>query len=178
MKQISKSLVLLFLLAITTCATAPPPPGSLAAIRQEARKAIETECVRALFLKKRKTIYSIEDAYVHARACMYFSDYEGFGNAFVEAVVAKKPIFVNNYKPVYWPDIGSKGFEAVMIENNVLTEKAVSEMKEIISSPKRCREIAEHNFKIGKEHFSYEILDRHRRANTRSADAQRRLSRT
>ena len=57
MKQISKSLVLLFLLAITTCATAPPPPGSLAAIRQEARKAIETECVRALFLKKRKTIY-------------------------------------------------------------------------------------------------------------------------
>ena len=57
MKQISKSLVLLFLLVVTACATAPPPPGSLAAIRQEARKAIETECVRVLFVNKRKTIY-------------------------------------------------------------------------------------------------------------------------
>lgn len=109
--------------------------------------------------KKHRQHYSIEDAYAYARACTYFSDYEGFGNAFIEAVAAKKPIFVNNYKPVYWPDIGSKGFETVMIENNCLTDKAVSQIKEIIHSPKQCREIAEHNFEIGKMHFSYEVLD-------------------
>ncbi len=58
MRQLSKSLVLLFLLVIPACATAPPPPGSLAAMRQEARKAIETECVSALFLKTaRRKIY-------------------------------------------------------------------------------------------------------------------------
>ena len=73
--------------------------------------------------------------------------------------MAKKPIFVNNYKPVYWPYIGSKGFETVMIENNCLTDKAVSQIKEIINSPKQCREIAEHNFEIGKVNFSYGVLD-------------------
>ena len=62
----------------------------------------------------------LSDVYAHGRACTYFSTYEGFGNAFVEAVLGKTPIFVNNYEPVYWPDIGSKGFEAVMIENNKL----------------------------------------------------------
>ena len=57
MKQISKSLALLFVLIITACTTTPLPPGSLAAIRQEAREAIETECVSALFLRDRRTIY-------------------------------------------------------------------------------------------------------------------------
>lgn len=114
---------------------------------------------RRIERKKRKPIFSIEDAYVHARACTYFSDYEGFGNVFVEAVSAKRPIFVNNYKPVFWSDIGSKGFETVMIEDNRLTDQAVSQIKETIKSPDRCREIAEHNFKIGKEYFSFEVLD-------------------
>jgi len=103
-------------------------------------------------------IYSLSDAYAHARACTYFSTYEGFGNAFIEAVVAKKPIFVNNYKPVFMPDIGSKGFKVVMLENNVLTGKAVGEMKEIIYNQKLCREIGEYNFEIGKKHFSYSSL--------------------
>ena len=44
----------------------------------------------------------LSNAYAHARACTYFSTYEGFGNAFVECALAKKPIFVNNYEPVYW----------------------------------------------------------------------------
>ena len=58
MKQISKSLLLLFVLIITACTTAPSPPESLEAIRQEARKTIETECVSALFLKTgRRTFY-------------------------------------------------------------------------------------------------------------------------
>jgi len=111
--------------------------------------------------KKRngRPIYSLSDAYAHATACTYFSQYEGFGNAFVESVLAKRPIFVNNYKPVYWPDIGSKGFEAVMIENGELTDSAVSEIDRIIHDKKLCREIAEHNFALGKKYFSYEVLE-------------------
>ena len=69
--------------------------------------------------------FSLSDAYAQATACTYFSTYEGFGNAFVEAVLAKRPIFVNNYEPVYMPDIGSKGFKTVMIENAILTDAAV-----------------------------------------------------
>ena len=102
--------------------------------------------------------YSLSDAYAHARACTYFSTYEGFGNAFVEAILARVPIFVNNYKPVYWPDIGSKGFKAVMLEDNVITDAALNEMKEVIYNGELNREIAEHNYQLGKKLFSYSTL--------------------
>ena len=103
--------------------------------------------------------YSLSDAYAYARACTYFSTYEGFGNAFVEAVLAKRPIFVNNYKPVYMPDIGSKGFKTVMLENNELTDSAVSDMKEVIYNETLAAEIGAYNYAIGKKHFSYEVLE-------------------
>ncbi len=103
--------------------------------------------------------FSLSDAYAQATACTYFSTYEGFGNAFVEAILAKRPIFVNNYKPVYWPDIGSKGFNAVMLEDNDLNDQKVAEMKEVIYNPEKAREVAEHNFELGKKHFSYTALE-------------------
>lgn len=104
-------------------------------------------------------LYGLSDAYAHARACTFFSIYEGFGNAFVECVLAKKPIFVNNYKPVYMPDIGSQGFQAVMLEDNVLTDEAVAEIDGIVHDEARCREIGEYNFQLGRLHFSYEVLE-------------------
>jgi glycosyltransferase involved in cell wall biosynthesis len=105
-----------------------------------------------------KKIYSLGDAYAHANSMTYFSTYEGFGNAYVEALLAKVPIFVNNYKPVYWPDIGSKGFKTVQLEDNVLTDEAVAEVKKVIYDEKLREEIAEYNFELGKKHFSYEVL--------------------
>ncbi|MBG7630522.1 MAG: glycosyltransferase family 4 protein [Bacteroidetes bacterium] len=101
----------------------------------------------------------LSDVYAHGRACTYFSTYEGFGNAFVETVLAKKPIFVNDYKPVYMQDIGSKGFETVMIEDSNLTAKSVQQMADIIYNPKRCLEIGEYNFNLGKKYFSYDVLE-------------------
>ena len=106
-----------------------------------------------------RKIYSLSDAYANAVACTYFSTYEGFGNAFIESVLAKKPIFVNNYKPVYWSDIGSKGFEAVMLEDNEITDNNLEEIKKIIYNKKLQKEIGEHNFEIGKKLFSYEVLE-------------------
>ena len=102
--------------------------------------------------------FSLSDGYARATACTYFSTYEGFGNAFVEAVLARRPIFVNNYKPVYMPDIGSKGFRAVMIENGELTSEAVKAMAEVIYNPSLASEIADHNFELGKKYFSYDTL--------------------
>ena len=103
--------------------------------------------------------YSLSDGYAHAAATTYFSTYEGFGNAFVESILARTPVFVNNYLPVYWPDIGSKGFKTVMLEDNNLTDQAVEDMREIILNEKLNREIAEHNFQLGKKHFSYDTLE-------------------
>jgi glycosyltransferase involved in cell wall biosynthesis len=101
----------------------------------------------------------LSDVYAHGRACTYFSTYEGFGNAFVEAVLAKKPIFVNNYKPVFMQDIGSKGFETVMLEDNNLTNDKVKKMANIIYDPERCREIGEFNFNLAKKYFSFDVLE-------------------
>jgi len=101
----------------------------------------------------------LSDVYAHGRAATYFSTYEGFGNAFVETILAKKPIFVNNYKPVYMQDIGNKGFETVMIEDSNLTTESVQQMSDIIYNPKRCIEIGEYNFNLGKKYFSYDVLE-------------------
>lgn len=101
----------------------------------------------------------LSDVYAHGTACTYFSTYEGFGNAFIEAVLAKKPIFVNNYKPVYMPDIGSKGFKTVILEDSMLTDEKVKAMAEVIYNPQLAREIGEYNFELGKKHFSYDVLE-------------------
>jgi len=101
----------------------------------------------------------LSDVYAHGTACTYFSTYEGFGNAFIESVLAKKPIFVNNYKPVYMPDIGSKGFKTVMLEDSQLTDDKVKDMAEIIYNPDLAKEIGEYNFELGKKHFSYDVLE-------------------
>jgi glycosyltransferase involved in cell wall biosynthesis len=105
-----------------------------------------------------RKIYSLSDAYASSVACTYFSTYEGFGNAFVEAILAKRPVFANNYKPVFWPDIGSKGFKCVMLEDNQLTDESIAEVDVILHNPELRKEIAEHNFRLGREHFSYEVL--------------------
>jgi len=102
--------------------------------------------------------FSLSDAYARATACTYFSTYEGFGNAFVESVLARRPVFVNNYEPVYMPDIGSKGFRTVMIERGQLTDEAVSDMAEIIYNPGLAAEIADFNYELGKKYFSYDTL--------------------
>jgi glycosyltransferase involved in cell wall biosynthesis len=105
-----------------------------------------------------RKVYSLEDAYAHAAACTYFSTYEGFGNAFVEAVVARCPIFVNNYEPVYWPDIGAKGFDTVMIEGGELTAEAVEQAREVLEDPTRRQRMVDHNYALGREHFSFQAL--------------------
>ena len=105
-----------------------------------------------------KRIYTLSDGYARASACTYFSTYEGFGNAFVEAVLARRPIFVNDYEPVYWPDIGSKGFDAVMIKGGRLTDDAVAAMRAIVVSGARQAEIGARNFELGRKHFSYDVL--------------------
>ena len=54
-------------------------------------------------------IYTLEDIYPFADLVTYPSTFEGFGNAFLEAVYFRKPIVVNNYS-IYHKDIKPKGF--------------------------------------------------------------------
>lgn len=106
-----------------------------------------------------RQIYSLEDAYARAAAMTYFSSYEGFGNAFVEACLARVPILVNRYQPVYGPDIGAKGFCTIEIQEGRLDEAAVAEARRWVDDPARSAALAEHNFELGRRHFSYRVLE-------------------
>ena len=57
-------------------------------------------------------LYTLWDVYPHADLVTYPSLYEGFGNAFLEAVYYGKPILVNRYS-VYITDIEPKGFDVI-----------------------------------------------------------------
>jgi len=111
-----------------------------------------------IFLKERIFGSKLIDVYSCANSCTYFSTYEGFGNAFIESILFKKPIFVNNYKPVFWKDIGSKGFRLVRIENGFLTDDSIKKIQKIIYDERLNQEIGKYNFEIGKKYFSYDVL--------------------
>jgi glycosyltransferase involved in cell wall biosynthesis len=101
--------------------------------------------------------YTIRDIYPHADLVTYPSTFEGFGNAFLEAVYFRKPIVVNKYS-IYATDIRPKGFKVVELEDYV-TADAVRLTKEILKSPEKSREMADHNYKIGRQYYSYSTLE-------------------
>ena len=60
-------------------------------------------------------MYSLWEIYPHVDFVTNPSLYEGFGNAFLEAVYLKKPILVNRYT-VYIVDIETKGFDVIEMD--------------------------------------------------------------
>jgi glycosyltransferase involved in cell wall biosynthesis len=103
-----------------------------------------------------RKIYTLADVYPYCDLVTYPSTFEGFGNAFLEAVYYHKPIVVNKYS-IYAQDIKPKGFRAVELDGYV-THAAVKETKEILEDSRLCQEIVDHNYKIGKQFFSFSVL--------------------
>lgn len=102
--------------------------------------------------------YSIWDVYPHADLVAYPSTYEGFGNAFLEAVYYRKPLLCNRYS-IFQTDIEPYGFQVVEMDG-FLTDEVVSEVRELLSDPSRAGTMAEHNYAVAKEHFSYRRVER------------------
>ncbi len=106
--------------------------------------------------KDGKKIYTLEDIYPHADLVTYPSDFEGFGNAFLEAIYFRKPIVVNTYS-IYAMDIKPKGFSVVELDGYV-TEKAVEQTRRILENPELCERMVEKNYEIATRCFSYKVL--------------------
>jgi len=104
-----------------------------------------------------RKIYRIEDIYPHADLVTYPSNYEGFGNAFLETIYFRKPIVVNVYS-VYHIDIKPKGFEAIEIKGFV-TPEAVAKTREVLQHPSVAKKMTEHNYELGRQHYSYVTLE-------------------
>ena len=101
--------------------------------------------------------YDIWDAYRHADFVTYPSTYEGFGNAFLEAVYFRKPILCNRYS-IYRTDIEPCGFD-VILADGYLTGEVVAQVRTVISDPARRERMVEHNFEIARQFFSYDRVE-------------------
>ena len=106
--------------------------------------------------KSGRKVYTLEDIYPHADLVTYPSNFEGFGNAFLEAIYFRKPIVVNNYS-IYSADIKPKGFQVVEIDGYV-SEEAVAETRRVLDDHKRCSKMVNHNYEVASRYFSYKTL--------------------
>jgi len=100
--------------------------------------------------------HSLWNVYAHADFVTFPSIYEGFGNAFLEAIYFKKPLLVNRYA-TFVNDIEPKGFDLVKIDGEI-TAKTVQEVRKILDSPEKTEEMVDLNYEIAKRHYSYEVL--------------------
>ena len=99
---------------------------------------------------------SLWDIYPHADLVTYPSLIEGFGNAFLESIYFKKPLLVNRY-PVFIKDIEPLGFDLAVMDG-YLTAQTVQEVRTLLDSPQRRKEMVEHNYALAARHFSYDVL--------------------
>src|SRR5215211_9482271 len=104
----------------------------------------------------RKT-YTLDDVYPFADLVTYPSLLEGFGNAFLEAVYYRRPIFMNNYT-IYSIDIKPKGFQAVEFTGFV-TDETVKHVQKVLGDRKFAEEMTERNYKLGKQFYSFTVLE-------------------
>ncbi len=103
-------------------------------------------------------MYTLWDLYPHADLVTYPSLYEGFGNAFLEALYFRKPVLVNRYS-IFVRDIEPKGFHLPVIEGFV-TREIVEEVRRIIDDAPYRQAMVDHNYDVASRFYSYDVLRR------------------
>lgn len=101
-------------------------------------------------------VYNLWDAYNYADLVTYPSVFEGFGNAFLEAIYFRKPIVVNNYS-IYSTDIRPKGFRVIEFDDFV-TDETVQKTLALLDNPIGQKEMVETNYELALHHYSYTML--------------------
>ncbi len=103
-------------------------------------------------------VYTLWDLYPQAALVTYPSLYEGFGNAFLEAVYFKVPLLVNRYA-IFGRDIEPKGFQCPVMEG-YLTTDVVNQVRRILEDPAYRKKMVDHNYQVAARHYSYAELRR------------------
>jgi hypothetical protein len=101
--------------------------------------------------------YNLWDCYLNADFVTYPSTYEGFGNAFLEALWFKKPIFVNRYS-IFQQDIEPLNFDVVVMDTYI-TPETVDTVNAMLESPEAIEVMTARNFELGKRFFSFSLLE-------------------
>jgi len=144
-----------------------------------ARTGIDALFIEDIIRARRQTaagqrVYSLWDAYVFADFVTYPSQWEGWGNQFLEAVQGRLPLLVFEY-PVYRADIKSKGFHVVSLGSAIagrdemglvqvapeIVEAAADQAVALLTNAELRRKTVEHNFTLGRKHYSITSLRRY-----------------
>ncbi len=104
-----------------------------------------------------RRIYSLWDVYPQADLVTYPSTFEGFGNAFLEAVYFRRPILINNYS-IYAYDIKPKGFRTIEFDG-FITDRTINQVKHLLTHPETMSEMTEHNYRLGLKYYSFKVLE-------------------
>ncbi len=138
------------------------------AYQQRIRDYAELMKVELLFVdpwiaEKRSTgpdgrqLVTLGDVFSQADLVTYPSEYEGFGNAFLEAIYHRQPIVCNRYL-IYRTDIEPCGFKSVVFDG-YLTNDTVDEVNRLLDNSQQRHAMVEHNYEVANEFFSYEVLE-------------------
>jgi len=104
-----------------------------------------------------RKLFTIHDVYPAADLVAYPSTYEGFGNAFLEAVYHRCPIVCNRYA-IYRTDIEPCGLRPILFDG-FPTNETVDEIHRVLGDPQYRREMVEHNYEVAAQFFSYEVVE-------------------
>jgi len=114
--------------------------------------------------KEGRKLYTTRDVLIHADLATYLPVWEGFGNAFLEAVSCKVPIVTTTYL-VYKTDIQGVGFKGPEIRDRYdedgrleIPDSVLVKMHRILTDRPYRDKIAEHNFKVGRKEFGFDTL--------------------
>jgi glycosyltransferase involved in cell wall biosynthesis len=105
-----------------------------------------------------RKVYTLFDVYPHADLVTYPSQYEGFGNAFLEAVYFGKPVVVNTYS-VYARDIYPLGFKTIEM-SQLVTRETTEQVRTVLFDRALREDWARTNFALGLKYFSYAVARR------------------
>jgi hypothetical protein len=105
-----------------------------------------------------RKIYALADIYPQADLVTYPSSFEGFGNAFLEAIYYKRPLVVNNYS-IYEADIKPKGFQVLEFDG-FISEKTLEDTRSILTHPEQVKQQCDYNYELARRYFSYTMLER------------------
>ncbi len=125
---------------------------------------VDMRCISGRIGDVRKTtaagekIFTLWDLYPHVDFVAYPSLYEGFGNAFLEAIYFRLPILINRYS-IFARDIEPKGFRIPLMDG-FLTRQLIDEVRHLLEEPEYRAHTVEHNYAVARRFFSYPLLRR------------------
>ncbi|MFH0880432.1 MAG: glycosyltransferase, partial [Lentisphaerota bacterium] len=107
------------------------------------------------------SVTSLAEIYAQADLITYPSLYEGFGNAFLEAIYFRIPVVVNRYE-IFGRDIEPKGFRVPIMEGYI-TQAVIDEVRRVLEDSAYRTAMVNHNYEVASRFYDYTELRRNLR---------------